>query len=87
MRSSCTHTDPACGDTGCFRSIQLLGAPKSSAAGLLLLGYLPVAEFLLYGILPGKPGLVQQLMITTVHLAIAWLSYVLLGIQHYRREH
>ena len=66
---------------GCFRSMRRLGATRVNGGVFLLLGYLPVAEFLLYGLLPSKPGLVQRLMIITVHCTIAWLSYFLFEVR------
>jgi len=66
---------------GCYRSMRRLGATRVNGGVFLLLGFLPVAEFLLYTLFPGKPGLVQRLMILTIHVTIAWLSYFLLGVR------
>jgi hypothetical membrane protein len=65
---------------GCGRSLSTLGASPSSAGIFRLLGYLPIAEFFLYGVVKDSPGLVQRLMIVTVHASSAWLSWVLLGM-------
>lgn len=64
---------------GCGRSLLNLGASGSAAGVFRLLGFLPIAEFLLYGVVKDSPGLVQRLMIVTVHASSAWLSWVLLG--------
>jgi hypothetical membrane protein len=63
---------------GCARSLRELGASARTSRIFVILGYLPAAEFLLYGVLSNMPGLVQRLMIVTTHLAIAWLSWTLL---------
>jgi len=65
---------------GCTKALKTLGAPGASTRIFLILGYLPVAEFLLYGVLPQTPGLVQRLMILTVHGAIGWISWTLLRL-------
>ena len=65
---------------GCGHSLLNLGASRSAAGVFRLLGYLPIAEFLLYGVLKDSPGLIQRLMIITVHASSAWLSWVLIGI-------
>jgi hypothetical membrane protein len=64
---------------GCARSLRRLGASRGAAAVFLCLGYLPAAEFLLYGV-TSTPGLVQRLMILTVHACSGWLSWVLIGL-------
>ena len=63
---------------GCARSLRELGASVRDRRMFVVLGYLPAAEFLLYGALSNMPGLVQRLMIVTVHLAMAWLNWTLL---------
>jgi hypothetical protein len=63
---------------GCARSLRELGVSVRDRRIFVVLGYLPAAEFLLYGALSNMPGLVQRLMIVTVHLAMAWLSWTLL---------
>ena len=65
---------------GCGRSLSSLGASRSAVGMFRVLGYLPIAEFLLYGLVKDAPGLVQRLMIITVHASSAWLSWVLIGI-------
>lgn len=65
---------------GCGRSLLTLGASGSAVGIFKLLGYLPIAEFLLYGVARDSPGLVQRLMIVTVHACSAWLSWILIGI-------
>jgi hypothetical protein len=65
---------------GCGRSLMALGASRASARVFMLLGYLPLAEFFLYGLAKDSPGLVQRLMIVTVHASAAWLSWVLMRI-------
>lgn len=65
---------------GCGRSLLHLGASRSAVGVYRLLGFLPIAEFLLYWVFPESPGLVQRLMIITVHASSAWLSWVLIGI-------
>jgi hypothetical protein len=66
---------------GCAKSLRVLGASRHEATLFLVLGYLVIAEFLLYAVFESAPGMVQRLMITTGHLSIAWLSWVLLGIR------
>jgi hypothetical membrane protein len=65
---------------GCGRSLLNLGASRSAVGVFRLLGFLPIAEFMLYGVVNDSPGLVQRLMIITVHASSAWLSWVLIGI-------
>lgn len=62
---------------GCARALKALGASRTSIGVFWFLGYLPVAEFFLYGLLPNTPGLVQRLLIFTVHLALAWMGVTL----------
>ena len=66
---------------GCARSLRRLGVSRFAAGVFFVLGYLPLAEFSLYGVLGDRRGLVQRLTIVTVHLGIAWLSWTLLGIE------
>ncbi len=68
---------------GCARSLRVLGASRAAITVFVVLGYLPAAQLVLYGILVNTPGLVQRLMIVTSHLSIAWLSWLLLRV---RRE-
>jgi len=63
---------------GCGGSLLRLGALLPSVRLFTLLGYLPIAEFLLYGVAKDSPGLVQRLMIITVHASSAWLAWVLI---------
>lgn len=63
---------------GCARSLREIGASSRTSRVFLVLGLLPAAEFLLYGVFSNMPGLVQRLMLVTIHLAIAWLSWTLL---------
>jgi hypothetical membrane protein len=69
---------------GCGRSLARLGASRSAVGVFRVLGYLPIAEFLLYGVMKDAPGLVQRLTIVTVHASSAWLSWVLIGISSSR---
>jgi hypothetical protein len=63
---------------GCARGLRALGASRRAAGIFCALGYLPVVEFLLYGPMGETPGLVQRLMILTVHAVFAWLALALL---------
>jgi hypothetical protein len=65
---------------GCAKAMRALGASPTAAGVFLVLGYLPAAEFLLYGLVPQAPGLVQRLMIATTHVATAQLSWTLLSL-------
>jgi hypothetical protein len=69
---------------GCAKALKTLGASSMAARTFVVLGYLTAAEFLLYGVLRDTPGLVQRLMILTTHLAVAWLSWTLLGLRRAR---
>lgn len=70
---------------GCAWSLRALGASKVSTGVFVVLGYLPLAEFLLYGPLHATPGIVQRLTILTIHAATAWLGWILLGL--HQTEH
>jgi hypothetical membrane protein len=63
---------------GCARGLRALGVSKVSTGIFVLLGYLPLAELALYGVFVRTPGLVQRGTILTTHLAIAWLSWLVL---------
>lgn len=63
---------------GCAKALKTLGTPGGAVRIFYLLGYLPLVEFLLYGVLRDTPGLVQRLMILTAHAALTWLAVILL---------
>jgi hypothetical protein len=65
---------------GCAKALRLLGVAPATTRIFVVLGYLPAAEFLLYGVLTQAPGIVQRLMILTTHVATAWLSWALLSL-------
>jgi hypothetical membrane protein len=65
---------------GCTKALKTLGASGSSAKIFFVVGYLTAAEFLLYGVLPHTPGLIQRLMIFTAHCAISWMSWTMLRL-------
>jgi hypothetical membrane protein len=65
---------------GCTKALCALGASRQAANIFLALGYLPAAEFFLYGVFRETPGLVQRLMIVTAHVTIAWLSGTLIRL-------
>jgi hypothetical membrane protein len=65
---------------GCAKALKTLGASSTAAKIFFTLGYLTAAEFLLYGILPHTPGLVQRLMILTAHCTTAWMSWTILSL-------
>jgi hypothetical membrane protein len=65
---------------GCAKTLKAFGASPISVRIFVVLGYLPSVEFFLYGIFPHVPGLVQRLMIFTVHCVMASLSWTLLQI-------
>lgn len=60
---------------GCARGLATLGVSPTWRRTFTFLGYLPIAEFFLYLVLPSTPGWVQRLMILTVHGAIASLCW------------
>ncbi|HVZ64092.1 MAG TPA: DUF998 domain-containing protein [Lacunisphaera sp.] len=70
---------------GCTQVLRTLGATRAAATMFFALGYLTAAEFLLYGLLPHAPGLVQRLMILTTHAAVAWMSWTMLHLPQPRR--
>jgi len=65
---------------GCTTALNTLRAPGTSRKTFLILGYLPAAELLLYFVFPHTPGLVQRLMILTVHSAMSWMSWTMLHL-------
>lgn len=65
---------------GCTKALQTLGASGASAKLFFVLGYLVAAEFFLYVVFPHTPGLVQRLMILTVHGAVSAMSWTLLHL-------
>jgi hypothetical membrane protein len=60
---------------GCARVMKQLGMTPAARWTFIALGYLPLAEFVLYLFM--FPGLVQRVMIVSTHLCIAWLGWTL----------
>lgn len=64
----------------CATALRRLGASSVAVTTCKILGLLPIAEFLLYGVPEVGAGAVQRLMILTTHVAIAWISWTLLRL-------